>query len=838
MAFPRRHLVGLFVLLAATVGTPGSVSQVVEDPELRSSDNQVQRPRRFFDSPSTPVRPVITYPAAHDLNRNRIFDILEPQLAPGVAVHPVDIVVTLFVEPVPADVDAFESMGGTIRSVWRHATWGLWGTMPSDRVAELAASYGARLCVIRPVEKISGRADMNVATEIVQVRNRVWTTYGYTGDADGSIAILDNGLRGEHNDLADHDNDNVFNDPGDWNDACAGSWNDAYHTVGWINEYNTSANPVDPYASNCTSNGHGTAVAGCAAGDGSGNASYKGIAPSSHIVGVRIGRCGDYPLMDAIDGMNSMVADRVCAKIKVANMSVSYNPSDPTLLMNTATSVVQNGIVFTCSAGNGYDDGPGNTYYEVKYPGQNSKLITVGATTDKDSMAAYSSHGPSGIAKPDLVAPGGAYAQGNGWINTCDNYCPNAVCGTGNNHDKYQERNGTSFSAPIVAGAASLVIDAWEQANSTSWTWAESEALFIKGILLMTSVEIHEVGENPPGSQPANSPGTKDRGAHDRVEGYGRLNVDAAVEAVTMTLDGGVLSFESFGTASTDKKVWARKIGVTGPCVEVFLDVPSTGDYDLYLYEDTPNANGIPIIKASSTTDATDTDEFIQIDIGATSDAFYLVVKWVSGSGTFRVHFTDELGILADATGSQTYGDANNPGLSWGDYDGDGDHDLYVTKFAGANNLYRNNGDGTFTDVSSSPLNDTNNGQTSIWGDYDNDGDLDLFLANFGTATNNKLFRNDGSGTFTDVTSTAGVAGPQSTRGANWVDYNNDGYIDIYVVDYLDATFGGANRLYKNNGNGTFTDIAPGTPLANTTVGLCAVWGDYDDDGDQDVYIS
>ncbi len=171
-------------------------------------------------------------------------------------------------------------------------------------------------------------------------------------------------------------------------------------------------------------------------------------------------------------------------------------------------------------------------------------------------------------------------------------------------------------------------------------------------------------------------------------------------------------------------------------------------------------------------------------------------------------------------------------GASFADYDNDGLLDLYVSNFTMmANYLYHNDGNGTFTKITSgAPVTDIASTASSAWGDYDNDNDLDLFVGNYGAVNN--LYRNDGNGTFTKITSGAIVTTTSNSHGASWGDYDNDGWLDLFVARYNQT-----NLLYKNNGNGTFTSIT-GIPVTLATgLSTGSVWADYDNDGDLDLFV-
>ena len=177
-------------------------------------------------------------------------------------------------------------------------------------------------------------------------------------------------------------------------------------------------------------------------------------------------------------------------------------------------------------------------------------------------------------------------------------------------------------------------------------------------------------------------------------------------------------------------------------------------------------------------------------------------------------------------------------GCSWVDFDYDSDLDLFVANGGGFipnqnNFLYRNNGDGTFTKISSGVI--VNDGGTSSgcsWADYDNDGDLDLFVANSGE--DNFLYRNDGNGNFFKIVSGSIVNDGGGSIGCSWTDYDNDGDPDLFVANGV----GENNFLYENNGDGSFAKIINGDITNNGGNSLGSSWGDYDNDGDPDLFVA
>jgi enediyne biosynthesis protein E4 len=184
-------------------------------------------------------------------------------------------------------------------------------------------------------------------------------------------------------------------------------------------------------------------------------------------------------------------------------------------------------------------------------------------------------------------------------------------------------------------------------------------------------------------------------------------------------------------------------------------------------------------------------------------------------------------------------------GITTADVDNDGFYDLFVPDGV-ASRLFHNNGDGTFADITqASGLAGLDGVSVGVFADYDNDGFKDLFVSR--TFKPNQLFHNNGNGTFTDVTAKARIGEDCCTTVASWGDYDNDGLLDLYVGRYLDprikipTTFyarnGEPNQLYHNNGDGTFTNVTAKAGVGE--IGLClgTVWGDYDNDGFLDLYV-
>lgn len=228
-----------------------------------------------------------------------------------------------------------------------------------------------------------------------------------------------------------------------------------------------------------------------------------------------------------------------------------------------------------------------------------------------------------------------------------------------------------------------------------------------------------------------------------------------------------------------------------------------------------------------------DNDGYLDIILtGFTGNAFVSKIYHNNGSGSF----TD---INAGLTGIA------NSSVDWGDYDNDGDLDILmagsdsdVGSYHSISKIYRNDGNNTFTDITAN-LPGVMWSSVS-WGDYDNDSDLDVLLSGCYDDTSrqyiSRVYRNDGNGIFTDIN--AGLTGVFFGSTA-WGDYDNDGDLDILLsglhYDSISIEYETASRVYRNNGNGTFIDINAG--LTEVYCGSAA-WGDYDNDGDLDILLT
>jgi len=278
----------------------------------------------------------------------------------------------------------------------------------------------------------------------------------------------------------------------------------------------------------------------------------------------------------------------------------------------------------------------------------------------------------------------------------------------------------------------------------------------------------------------------------------------------------------------------------------VFLDVNNDGWLDIFLVNNnTPsklwiNTGGTVFTESSAAWGVNITIPTRGISAADYNNDGFLDVMIGSWQQTIRLYqnngstFTD----VSAAAGVSFMGYGGT--INWFDYNIDGKVDVVF----GNNGLpprynyfFHNNDLQTFSDVAYSiGLTDSVSTLTFASGDYDNDGDIDLFC---GSQTNISptgtilLYKNEGNGTFTDVTLASLIVSAFYNWGAEWGDYNNDGYLDLFM-----ANTNGTNLLYKNNGNSTFTDVTSQMGVGDPGGSYSCGWADYDNDGDLDLYVS
>ena len=254
---------------------------------------------------------------------------------------------------------------------------------------------------------------------------------------------------------------------------------------------------------------------------------------------------------------------------------------------------------------------------------------------------------------------------------------------------------------------------------------------------------------------------------------------------------------------------------------------------------------------------------FLFVSLASTDDRVVFTDITRASGVTFKHAFSPEKKYILESMSG---------GVALFDFDNDGWLDIYfvnaptVAQPAGARSeLWRNNGDGTFTDVTDKAgVGLPGWGMGAVVGDYNNDGWEDLYVTCFGA---NRLYRNNGDGTFTEVAAKAGVADPRWSTGAAFGDYDNDGKLDLFVANYIDLKLdalpefgkgkhcqfqgmpvlcgpqgmkGAGDSLFRNNGDGTFTDTSNQAGVADKEglLGLGVVWCDFNEDGDIDLYVA
>lgn len=284
---------------------------------------------------------------------------------------------------------------------------------------------------------------------------------------------------------------------------------------------------------------------------------------------------------------------------------------------------------------------------------------------------------------------------------------------------------------------------------------------------------------------------------------------------------------------------------VAGSISSSWADIDNDGDRDAHIANFTGGPNFLIINNNDGTfTDATNdmnpnsvgyfhgstwadynNDGFVDLFTSSFQPTKFSELYFNNGDGTFSQELESPV----------AYHTGRSIGSTWVDYDNDGWQDLFIPNGNGQDNsLFHNLGNGEFEPIVTGDLvNDGSNSVASCWGDVDNDGDMDLFVSN--TSNQDNLFYwNNGDGSFTkELADVIATDGGQS-HGCNFIDYDNDGDLDLYVLN----TDGQANKLYKNDGSGSFSINPDGVIGYTYGFPYSQAWSDYDKDGDLDVFIT
>jgi len=385
-----------------------------------------------------------------------------------------------------------------------------------------------------------------------------------------------------------------------------------------------------------------------------------GVAPVCKLVGVKVlDNNGSGTSNDFLDGLTWIVNNAAQYNIKVINMSMGFTSVIGSVDTAVKSAVITNNLVVVASSGN-TRSWPSPT--TVGSPASCSAAIAVGAISHIDKVTNYSTYGANGTSKPDVVAYGGTgVSGGDRAILSVDSSDGDRNVdysdGSEQNYpeawqeDDYRGMQGTSMAGPQVAGEAALVIQA---------LGVPTPAIGIKAIIEMTCTETNQTAEVAPNP-------TLNRGNKDTSEGYGRVNMEAAIEMLTMAHTvGGQGDSATLAATSTDNRVfnrncWARQVSLSKNTAYQFdLDTPAGGDFDLYLYSGLTTNDGStssgsigdPIIEAKSVGAGVGVDE--KINYSCCMDGIYfIIVKRVSGSGTFTL--TSQSYSFSDVPPSHTF---------------------------------------------------------------------------------------------------------------------------------------------------------------------------------------
>lgn len=457
---------------------------------------------------------------------------------------------------------AARAAGGGLRVLHRLRRCGRVDVLAADPAGlrALLAAGGGRLRLDR-----DGRPALNTSAQQCGALLAREGTWRLEGDWTASVAILDSGCDTAHDDLGDYSRDNADGPPPavgdalDWSSASVG-WPLFldYKVIGWrdvTDDFPAAVGPWDYHY-------HGTALAGIVAGSGEVDARYRGLAPTGRLTivkfydfdGVWRQWAGDF-----LAACDWLLAHRDLYRVRVALCAVNWD--EDVGLSDAVAALADAGILLVAAAGN---EGAAAA---MGWPARHPEALTAGAADDLSRLAAYSSHGPAGSGKPDLVAPGGGSTPAAGRITVPDNE-PN---------DGYADRYGTSLAAAHAAAGAFLLGEALRKEG-----WPAPSGLagarLVGGLLRATAAPL-AVAEGASGAP--ESPLPPLRGEPDALQGRGLLQIAAAVEAILQPLPPGASASDSLGGGNR-RRVVARRLSVL-PGTTYRIEAEPTSGLDVTL---------------------------------------------------------------------------------------------------------------------------------------------------------------------------------------------------------------------------------------------------------------
>ena len=616
-----------------------------------------------------------------------------------------------------------------------------------------------------------------------------WETYQASSDtSEVLIAIVDDAVKLDHEDL----NFNLWVNPDEIPNNGIDDDNNGY--IDDINGYDVANNDGDPNPPSTATNSyfhHGTHVAGIAAAVSNNNTGIASIsgAGSNKAKIISVKTKLDSSPGGSLEATFQGVEYAIAADADIINMSWgSYGYSQT--YQNLFETAHYSGITLVAAAGN-------NGVPAYMYPASYTYVISVGATDGADVKASWSNYGD----RIDVMSPGVSI------------FSTLPV-----NNNSYGNLSGTSMASPLVAGLCGLMLSY----NNTLDPW-QIETLLEQNCDNIDSFNPNYIGLLGAGRINAYNVMQDLQAGNIPLEDFQSINAG---------LPGLAWASVAWGDYDNDGYLDFAVIGATHPSSDMHSRIYHNNGDDTFT---DINAGLAAVMIGTAAWGDYDNDGYLDLLVSGYNNPGYITkIYRNNGNGTFTDINANLPGVLGAIGGGKN--------IAWGDYDNDGKQDILLTGYADSGTrivkIYRNNGNGTFTDINA---NLPGIWQSSVaWGDYDNNGYLDIALTGSTTTGTtgfiSKIYHNNGNGTFTDIN--AGF--PNISHGSvAWGDYDNDGYLDVLLTGWDGIFTSGIHtfsKIYHNNGNGTFTENA-NTNFIGVHLGTAA-WGDYDNDGYLDVLLT